>query len=69
MKTDLHLCGLDLEKLSDLPKHLDKLLDVKLQVTKKTNRENENIYFNRRIEKTASANRYQRETGDALVSF
>src|SRR5262245_26492325 len=45
-KTDLHVCGLDLEKLSDLPNHLDKLLDVKLEVTKKTKGENTNIYFN-----------------------
>ena len=69
VKTDLHLCGLDLEKLSELPKHLDKLLDVKLEVTKKTKGDNENIYFNRRIETATSANRYQREAGDALVPF
>jgi hypothetical protein len=69
VKTDLHLCGLDLDKLSELPKHLDKLLDVKLEVTKKTKGENENIYFNRRIETAASTNRYQREAGDALVPF
>jgi len=69
VKTDLHLCGLDLDKLSELPKHLDKLLDVKLEVTKKTKGDNENIYFNRRIETAASTNRYQREAGDALVPF
>jgi Protein of unknown function (DUF669) len=69
IKTDLHMCGLDLEKLSELPKHLDKLLDVKLEVNKKTKDDNENIYFNRRIETAASANRYQREAGDALVRF
>ena len=46
VKTDLHICGLDLEKLSDLPRHLSKLLDVKLEVTKKTKGDNENIYFN-----------------------
>lgn len=69
VKTDLHICGLDLPKLSDLPKHLDKLLDVKLEVTKKTKGENENIYFNRRIETAASTNRYEREAGDALVPF
>ena len=69
VKTDLHLCGLDLEKLSELPKQLDKLLDVKLEVTKKTKGDNENIYFNRRIETAASINRYQREAGDALVPF
>ena len=30
VKTDLHTCGLDLDKISELPKHLKKLLDVKL---------------------------------------
>ena len=69
VKTDLHLCGLDLGKLSDLPKQLEKLLDIKLEVTKKTKGDNENIYFNRRIETAAGANRYQREAGDALIPF
>jgi hypothetical protein len=69
VKTDLHMCGLDLEKLSELPKHLGKLLEVKLEVTKKMKGDNENIYFNRRIETSASTNRYQREAGDALVPF
>ncbi len=69
VKTDLHLCGLDLERLSDLPNHLDRLLDVKLEVTKKTKGDNENIYFNRRIETAAGAGRYEREAGDAIVPF
>lgn len=49
LKTDLHTCGLDIEKLSELPARLGDLLDVKLEVTKRTKGENENIYFNRRI--------------------
>lgn len=49
LKTDLHTCGLDVEKLSDLPARLGDLLDVKLEVTKRTKGESENIYFNRRI--------------------
>ena len=49
LKTDIHICGLDLDKLSELPKQLRKLLDVKLEVTKKTKGDNENIFFNRRI--------------------
>lgn len=49
LKTDLHTCGLDIEKLSDLPTRLGDLLDVKLEVTKRTKGESENIYFNRRI--------------------
>jgi len=49
LKTDLHTCGLDVEKLSDLPARLGDLLDVKLEVTKRTKGESENIYLNRRI--------------------
>ncbi len=49
LKTDLHTCGLDLKKLSDLPANLEKLLDVKLEVTKRTRGEYENVFLNRRI--------------------
>jgi len=49
LKNDLHVCGLDLAKVSDLPAQLDKLLDVKLEVTKRTKGSNTNIYFNRRL--------------------
>ncbi len=49
LKNDLFTCGLELEKISDLPANLEKLLDVKLEITKRTRGENENIYFNRRI--------------------
>ncbi len=49
LKSDLMTCGLELEKLSDLPDNLEKLLDVKLEITKRTRGDNENIYFNRRI--------------------
>jgi hypothetical protein len=69
VKTDLHLCGLDLDKLSDLPKHLGKLLDVKLEVTKKTKGDNENIFFNRRIENARTPGKFRQEAGDALVRF
>ncbi len=49
LKNDLHVCGLDLQKLSDLPANLERLLDVKLEITKRTKGDNENVYFNRRI--------------------
>ena len=49
LKNDLHVCGLDLAKLSDLPAHLEALLDVKLEVTKRTKGDSENVYLNRRI--------------------
>jgi len=50
LKQDLYTCGLLLQKLSDLPSYLESLLNVKLEVTKRTKGENENIYFNRRIQ-------------------
>ena len=49
LKADLHTCGLDLKKLSELPANLEKLLDVKLEVTKRTKGDNESVYFNERI--------------------
>jgi len=49
LKTALPPGGIEVEKLSDLPARLGDLLDVKLEVTKRTKGENENIYFNRRI--------------------
>ena len=49
LKTDLHTCGLEIKKLSELPSRLGDLLDVKLEITTRTKGENENIYFNRRI--------------------
>jgi Fe-S-cluster formation regulator IscX/YfhJ len=69
VKTDLHICGLDLEKLSDLPRNLSKLLDVKLEVTKKTKGDNENIFFNRRIDNDRAPGNFRQEAGDALVPF
>lgn len=49
LKTDLHTCGLDIEKLSELPARLGDLLDVKLEITTRTKGANQNIFFNRRI--------------------
>jgi hypothetical protein len=50
LKNDLHTCGLDLDKLSDLSANLEKLLNVKLEITKRTKGENENVYLNKKIE-------------------
>ena len=50
LKRDLHRCGLDLERLTDLPDRLTDLLDVKLEVVKKTKGEYSNIYINKRLE-------------------
>jgi hypothetical protein len=69
VKTDLLICGLDLEKLSDLPRNLSKLLDVKLEVTKKTKGDNENIYFNSRITKEPAMKPVKGLAGDDDVPF
>lgn len=49
LKHDLALCGLELDKLSDLPARLDALVGVDLDVTKRTRDEWENVHFNRRL--------------------
>ncbi len=49
LKKDLKLCDVHLNKLSDLPKNLEYLLDVKLEITVRTRDGNQNIYFNRRL--------------------
>jgi hypothetical protein len=69
VKTDLHVCGLDLDRLSDLPGNLHRLLDVKLEITKRTKGDNENIFFNRRIETDRTSSNFRQEAGDALVPF
>ena len=71
LKTDLHLCGLDLDKLSDLPGRLKELLDVHLEVAKKTNGDYENIYFSRRItfSQGRSLSQAHEEADDTLRPF
>ena len=69
LKTDLHTCGLDLQKLPDLPANLERLLDVSLEITKRTKGENENIYFNRRIVTEDAGQEYDAAAEDALNPF
>ena len=49
LKNDLHVCGLELVRLSDLQSHLHELLDIQLEVTKKTRGDNVNIYINKKV--------------------
>jgi hypothetical protein len=49
LKVELHMCGLDLQSLSELPQHLEQMRNIQLEVTKRTKGPNDNIYFNRRI--------------------
>ncbi len=50
LKNDLNTCGLAIKKLSELPENIEKLLDVRLEVTVRTRGENQNIYFNKLID-------------------
>ena len=50
VKGDLKTLGLQLAKFSDLPNHLDSLLDTNLEVTKRTKGDFTNVYFNKVIQ-------------------
>jgi hypothetical protein len=50
LKHDLRLCGLELDRLSDLPDSLERLIDVELEVSKRTRGRWDNVYFNRRLD-------------------
>ncbi len=50
VKGDLKTLGLQLPKFSELPNHLEPLLDLTLEVTKRTKGEYTNVYFNRLIQ-------------------
>jgi hypothetical protein len=54
VKGDLHTLGVQLGKFSDLPNHLEALLDQTLEITKRTRGEYTNVYFNRRLEGLSS---------------
>ena len=69
LKTDLHRCGLDLEKISDLPAHLHKLLDVKLEVAVRTKEDSQSIFFNRRLEIVDAGPDVQERADEALNPF
>jgi hypothetical protein len=54
VKGDLHTLGVQLSRFSDLPNHLEALLDQTLEITKRTRGEYTNVYFNRRLEGLSS---------------
>jgi len=49
VKADLETLGMHLAKFSDLASRLDELLDLTLEVTKRTRGEYANVYFNKRL--------------------
>jgi hypothetical protein len=48
LKRDLHLCGLHLDKLSDLPDQLPRLTGIVLEVVKRTHGDYDSVTFRRR---------------------
>ena len=69
LKTDLHTCGLSLAKISDLPANIEKLINIKLEITKRTRGENENVYLNKRIVLEDGGDEYDTAAKDALTPF
>ena len=63
VKGDLKTLGLELSKFSELSGRLEELLDVTLEVTKRTRGDYTNVYFNRRI-RIAAASSGEVPTGD-----
>jgi len=56
VKGDLKTPGLELSKFSELSGRLEELLDVTLEVTKRTRGDYSKVYFNRRIRIAAASN-------------
>jgi len=69
LKADLLTCGLELGKLSDLPNRLNDLLDVAMEVTKRTRGEYSNVYINKRIVLDDPDGEYQNAAKGALSAF
>ena len=69
LKADLLVCGLELGKLSDLGSRLGELLDVALEVTRKTRGEYANVYLNKRIVLDDPDGGYRDAAKGALSAF
>ncbi|XZE33766.1 DUF669 domain-containing protein [Pirellulaceae bacterium SH501] len=63
VKGDLKTLGIELSKFSELAGRLEELLDVTLEVTKRTRGDYTNVYFNRRI-RLAAASSGEAPAGD-----
>ena len=54
VKLELSVCGLRLERISEVADHLPALAKVRLDITIRTKGEHRNVYFNRRLDATAA---------------
>ncbi len=66
VKGDLKTLGLELAKFSELSNRLEELLDVTIEVTKRTRGEYTNVYFNRRLKLAANVSEW---ISDANLPF
>ena len=67
VKRDLQTCGLQLTKISELGNHLNELLDVRLEIVKKTKNGSENIFINKRL--SGAENSYEEAAKEAMTPF
>lgn len=63
VKADLKTVGLELTRFSDLASRLEELLDITLEISKRTKSEYSNVYFNRRLQ-IATQKSSGTDTGD-----
>ena len=67
VKRDLQTCGLHLTRISELGNHLNELLDVRLEIVKKTKNGSENIFINKRL--SGAENSYEEAAEEAKTPF
>jgi len=69
LKKDLVACGIRLTRLSELPASLERLLDIRLDVTKRTKGDFESIYINKLIKSAGDADKGTPTNSEALSKF
>ena len=67
VKKDLQTCGIHLQRFSDLSNQLEKLLDIRLEIMKKTKNGSENIFINKRL--SGTENSYEEAAEEAKTPF
>ena len=74
LKKDLYACGLRLARLSELPANLDRLLDIRMEVTLKSRTGDDgklyqSVYFNKRLKTAEEVLAEPASAHDALSRF
>ena len=69
LKGDLQVCGLELEKLSDLQANLGRLLGIRLEVVVRTRGEHQNVYLKNRIDGGGTSGEQPAASKEDLIPF